>query len=139
MLTATATCEGTTGSVENIIKSPNYPQHYSDNTLCEWSIRSPPNTQISLNLEEFATEKRYDKLEIFDGSKRTAIRTINGDIDQQSINSTGNKLFLKFTSDGSSNQKGFLIRYAIRQGKHKIIYYCYYILSIMREETLYLL
>ena len=129
MLTVTSTCQGTTDSMQNIIKSPNYPQKYPNHALCKWSIRSPPNTQIEINLEEFATEKRHDKLEIFDGHDSTAskIRTLSGDLHEQSvgeyrlyIESSRNELFLKFTSDTSYNRKGFLIHYALRQGKHEI-------------------
>ena len=53
-----------------------------------------------------------DYVEIYDGSndqdQRTRIEKLSGDLESFDILSTGNSLFVKFVSDSSLNNAGFL-------------------------------
>ena len=44
---------GTTG----VILSPNYPNNYEDNTICDWSLTSSSNARIMLVIRDMETEK----------------------------------------------------------------------------------
>lgn len=100
-----------------MIKSPNYPQEYPSNKVCEWVITVPMGQQIQLNVLKFLMEKhsscRFDGLEIRNGgtSSSPLIGKFCGTDDFNGTISFSNKLYLKFYSDASRNYEGFEIRW----------------------------
>ncbi|XP_059150382.1 mucin-like protein [Physella acuta] len=97
------------------IMSSNYPENYEDNSVCTWTITSEePNAIVTLNFTDLDIEGcPFDYLEIYDGVDDTS------DLIKQycssevgTVASSGNSLHIVFTSDDSSNQRGFLASYA---------------------------
>ena len=87
---------------------------------CEWVIAFPQNERISLAFLafdlEFQSMCKYDWLEVRDGnsSDSTMIgHQLCGDKVPESITSTGNTLFIRFSSDGSGIKTGFEINVTI--------------------------
>ena len=73
-----------------------------------------------------------DYVEIYDGSndqdQRTRIEKLSGDLESFDILSTGNSLFVKFVSDSSLNNAGFLatIQYGDSIFEYQIILPTYF-------------
>ncbi|XP_013390346.1 bone morphogenetic protein 1 [Lingula anatina] len=108
---------GTTG----LIKSLNYGTgNYNNNANCKWKITAPAGKIIKLTFLAFAVEEggtscQYDKLSVYDGSSASArlIKNYCGKGTQNEISSTGNALYLTFTSDEAVEESGFSIRYTV--------------------------
>ena len=87
---------------------------------CEWVIVFPQGERISLAFLafdlEFQSMCKYDWLEVRDGnsSDSTLIgHQLCGNEIPESITSTGNTLFIRFSSDGSGIKTGFKINVTI--------------------------
>ncbi|XP_059169376.1 mucin-like protein [Physella acuta] len=97
--------------------SSNYPNNYPDGETCTWTITSNDNNSIILlNFTDYQVEGcPYDFLEIYDGasydSDLIAQFCIDGITDV--ISSSGNALFISFTSDESVNKRGFFASYIV--------------------------
>ncbi|XP_013390347.1 CUB and peptidase domain-containing protein 2-like [Lingula anatina] len=108
---------GTTG----VIKSLNYGTgNYNNNANCKWKITAPAGKIIKLTFLAFAVEEggtscRFDKLSVYDGSSTSArfIKNYCGKGTPNEISTTGNALYLTFTSDRSEVESGFSIRYTV--------------------------
>ena len=98
---------------------PSYPLDYTSSQSCEYIIRTAPGKKITLDFEFFnlegASDCRYDSLDIHDGElvSDRLVGKYCGPRDLKDIKSTGNALFLKFTSDTSTQDKGFLARWRV--------------------------
>ncbi|PFX17234.1 Lactadherin [Stylophora pistillata] len=107
-----STCSSTTNKVKPLrINTPKYPNNYGSNSRCEWLITS--SHRIKLVFKYFYVERGWDYVYIHDG-KSTSSRRIGrftGGHTNKVIKSSGNYLYLKFTSDSVVNKKGFLIVY----------------------------
>ncbi|XP_069504454.1 cubilin [Ambystoma mexicanum] len=101
-----------TGQTPSFLFSPGWPAKYGNRMECTWLIRSPGST-IEFNILALDIESHsscnYDKLEIRDGDSNLApvLSTICGREPPGPIRSTGDSMFLKFTSDGSVTGMGF--------------------------------
>ncbi|XP_029722333.2 cubilin homolog isoform X1 [Aedes albopictus] len=110
-------CDGNFFTSTGVIKSPNYPQEYPSNKICEWVITVPLGQQIELNVKNFTMEKhtacRFDGLEIRNGGTSSAplIGKFCGTDDFNGTISFSNKIYLKFYSDASRNYGGFYIEW----------------------------
>ena len=97
------------------ITSPLFPNKYPTGVSCTWVLEAPVNHTVKLRIEEFQLEKDkkcfYDYMEFFDGVNATEDHQLNkrrcGKQDSFTIESTGQKLLVKFTSDKSETYKGF--------------------------------
>ncbi|GAB6021030.1 hypothetical protein CHUAL_003667 [Chamberlinius hualienensis] len=104
---------GTGDNIEGQLHSPNYPDDYRPNKECIWKISVPENYQVALKFQSFEIENHdncvYDYLEIRDGhnSDDQLIGKFCGYKIPEDIKSTGNKLLVKFVSDGSVQKAGF--------------------------------
>ena len=95
--------------------SPGYPNAYPDDQHCTWLIEAPYGYYIYLQFGSFYLERRYDWVEIFDGSSASSTR-IKRESDRQpswGVCSSGRFLFVKFTSDGSVSHSGFSATYRV--------------------------
>uniref|UniRef100_A0A0P6JSL8 Putative fibrillin n=1 Tax=Aedes aegypti TaxID=7159 RepID=A0A0P6JSL8_AEDAE len=110
-------CDGNFFTSTGVIKSPNYPQDYPANKICEWVITVPIGQQIELNVKNFTMEKhtacRFDGLEIRNGGTSSAplIGKFCGTDDFNGTISFSNRMYLKFYSDASRNYGGFYIEW----------------------------
>ena len=92
--------------------SPNYPQPYENDLDCRWTIQAPVGNIIALTISEFHTYPYGgDHLYIYHG------KNIHGAIvgtltrhDSIPLSSTGDSLYLKFSTDSHSTEKGFKIK-----------------------------
>jgi hypothetical protein len=87
--------------------------NYDPNSDCTWLI-APADSVNSINLSfiEFDVDPT-DSLTVYDGANANApvLGTFTGNSLPTAVNSTGGKLFLKFTTDGSAESKGWLVHY----------------------------
>ncbi|CAL1549115.1 unnamed protein product, partial [Lymnaea stagnalis] len=111
-------CNKTLSNTTGIIKSPNYPLNYFDNTACSWTIQAPTGHVISLRFFTFALERQqkctYDSLSFYDGSSSHArsIGVYCGLRIPGLIRTHGNNLYIAFKGDGSVTFMGFYAAYS---------------------------
>ena len=94
---------------------------YNDYMDCRWGLTS--NTVIELLFYTFTTESSADYVRVYDGDSTSAplIGQFSGSSLPAPITSSSTKLYVQFTSDGSSQYRGFAARYRgifiLRQGE----------------------
>ncbi|KAK3791975.1 hypothetical protein RRG08_035466 [Elysia crispata] len=106
-------------------QSPNYPNNYPNNVYCEWTIRTDVGTKVQLTFSAFELHNSYycsssiDSVTIRDGSNSTAglIGRLCGSGYSDSIVTSGNSLYILFTSDNSFSLSGFQGQWSINQGR----------------------
>ncbi|KAG8041034.1 hypothetical protein G9C98_002022, partial [Cotesia typhae] len=95
------------------LESPNYPEEYQSSKECVWRLTVPQDYQVALKFQSFEIENHdncvYDYVEVRDGhtSDSPLIGLYCGYKAPPDLRSTGNKLFVKFVSDGSVQKAGF--------------------------------
>ena len=92
--------------------SPNYPQKYENDLDCRWTIKAPAEKIIALTISEFRTDKDGgDNLIIYRGTNihGAIVGTLTG-YDSIPLSSTGNSLYLKFSTNSEYSEKGFKIK-----------------------------
>jgi hypothetical protein len=89
--------------------SCNYPSNYDNDDNCDWTISVPKGEVISLAFTDFETEDGYDHVLVIDGDndKDPWLGRFSGSNKPERLTSTGNKMKVLFTSDGSVSAKGF--------------------------------
>ncbi|XP_069583000.1 CUB and sushi domain-containing protein 1 [Ranitomeya imitator] len=108
-----APCGGHLTASSGIILPPGWPGYYKDSLNCEWIIEADTGHSVKITFERFQTEVNYDILEVRDGSANSSplIGEYHGTQAPQFLISTGNYMYLLFTTDNSRSNVGFLIRY----------------------------
>ena len=103
------TCVGTYDP-SNYIVSPNFPQEYGNDIDCRWLISSPDAKNIRLKFLYFKIEDFRDILKVYEGQNihGNLIDTYAGN-SPSTIVSSGNSMYLRFTSDHSATYQGFKI------------------------------
>jgi len=88
--------------------------YYWNGTDCDWLIAPDTAERIVLIFNSFATEQGHDFLSIYDGEDNTAplIGTFSGYNTPPMITSTGNRLYLRFTTDSSGQEQGWSATYS---------------------------
>lgn len=105
-----ASCSGTKDDANRIIKSPGYPSSYSNYENCTWELVS--SHRIKLTFTYFETEAGYDYLYVYDGhSTSSQFKRWSGVNTGEVVTSTGQNLFLNFTTDYSVTDTGFTINF----------------------------
>ncbi|CAH1246219.1 LRP1 [Branchiostoma lanceolatum] len=90
---------------------------YDHDMNCEWEISVSPGNYVYMEFTSFELEGssscRYDYLEIYDGLSSSAplLAKLCDDELPKPIQSTGNRVLVQFTSDGSVRKDGFEMRY----------------------------
>ncbi|XP_060072061.1 tolloid-like protein 1 [Ylistrum balloti] len=108
-----AICGGEIYKENGQLTSPNYPDDYKPNKECVWKISVEEDYSVALKFQSFEIENHdncvYDYLEIRDGHEDNSplIGRFCGYKIPEDIKSTGNKLYVKFVSDGSVQKAGF--------------------------------
>ena len=106
------------------IISPNYPNKYEYNTDCNMTIRFSADQKVTIELIFFDTEYGTDTLKVYDGPEGDEITSLDGylvDNAGYTYTSTGNAMYLHFSSDGSVVYDGFLL--IAKAGNDNITYW----------------
>ncbi|XP_075718053.1 CUB and sushi domain-containing protein 1 [Rhinoderma darwinii] len=108
-----APCGGHLTLSNGVIFPPGWPGYYKDSLNCEWVIEADTGHSVKVTFERFQTEVNYDILEVRDGPANSSplIGEYHGTQAPQFLISTGNYMYLLFTTDNSRSNVGFLIRY----------------------------
>ncbi|XP_026879255.2 CUB and sushi domain-containing protein 1 [Electrophorus electricus] len=108
-----APCGGHLTATAGVLLSPGWPGYYKDSLNCEWVIEAGKDHAIKISFDRFQTEVNYDTLEIRDGpsSSSPLIGDYHGTQAPRFLISTGNYMYLLFTTDNSRSSEGFQIRY----------------------------
>ena len=104
------------------ITSPGYPNQYRDNQLCQYTITVGIRSKIVVDFKYFLTEGKHDRVVIYDGNTTSApvLGDFSGSSIPPQITSTKNKIFIKFSTDGSTTYRGFKLNYRSVYAKRKI-------------------
>ncbi|KZC14141.1 Cubilin [Dufourea novaeangliae] len=115
-------CGGEFTEESGVLHSPMYPNSYHSSRTCIYEIVQPPGKRIVLNILDMDIEGLtppdcyFDYLEIFDGDNEnsTKLATLCGSEEYtptEPYYSTHNYMYLKFTSDGNVQGRGFSANY----------------------------
>ncbi|XP_053714419.1 cubilin isoform X1 [Synchiropus splendidus] len=99
------------------IKSPYHPNAYLHNKVCEWVINQPEGYVVQFNFLAFDVEGgscRYDFVEVRDGptSSSPELGRFCGTSIPPRLQSTQRSMFVRFKTDSSVNNLGFLADYS---------------------------
>lgn len=106
-----------TGETPGFFYSPGWPENYPPNQECTWLIRSPDSTVevnfLLLDLEYYPT-CYSDSIVVRDGATALSpvLATVCGREPPGSIHSTGDSMFIHFSSDSSVSGQGFNASYS---------------------------
>ena len=107
-----------------MIISPNHPSTYGNSLDCNLIIRFASGSKVELEFLEFDIEAhsscRYDYLEVLEGDTSSANRIgskLCGRQKPSPIISSGNRVYLKFHTDGTTARSGFKIQAVEVAGK----------------------
>ncbi|XP_048192174.1 deleted in malignant brain tumors 1 protein [Perognathus longimembris pacificus] len=105
-------CGGYLTSAQGDFSSPSYPAYYPNNALCVWEIQVRDGYRINLRFTDVRLELHpscsFDYVEIYNGpiSSNTLLgRICNGS--ELIFTSSGNRMSVRFRSDGSIQRPGF--------------------------------
>ncbi|XP_066025157.1 uncharacterized protein [Pocillopora verrucosa] len=110
-------CGGLFNSPKGILESPEWPRSYKGKTTCAWHLSVDPRETITLSFKRFSLDEdgtcKNAKLIVRDGSGENseALGVYCGTKRPTGITSSGNHLFVQFTSTEGGKGKGFLISY----------------------------
>ena len=78
---------------------------------CDWTLSA--NTELRLVFFRFVTESKHDRVSVYNGTSSSSPRIgqYSGSTLPVAITSSGNNLFIKFTTDGSVTKSGFAASY----------------------------
>ncbi|XP_025100688.1 deleted in malignant brain tumors 1 protein-like isoform X2 [Pomacea canaliculata] len=95
------------------LMSPNYPSDYYNNANCRWIISSASNLVVKVTVLVASMEINYDYVEIFDGMSASSPLLVRfyGIPNDTVYYSSGQHMFIKFFSDGSVTNSGFMLTY----------------------------
>lgn len=82
--------------------------NYTNNLNCSWLIQVS-NGPVNLNFSAFNIDSNGDTLYVYDGNSNTdpLLAKLTGSVTPAVISSTGNDLFLEFTTNGSATALGW--------------------------------
>ncbi|CAL2030994.1 unnamed protein product [Caenorhabditis brenneri] len=89
--------------------SPNYPGNYTENLTSVYRLLTVASKRIRLTFWEIDTEQDYDTVFVYDGSSQEnpLIANISGKHENLYYESSGNTMYVKFTTDHTINKLGF--------------------------------
>ncbi|XP_072174323.1 cubilin-like [Diadema setosum] len=116
-------CGGQLTGNNGSLSSPNYPAPYDHSRVCEWVITVDLGYSVVLTIDdieiEHATGCQFDSLRVYSGNDANGF--LLGEYcltlkDPVTIPSTGNQMFVQFTTDASVSFGGFHATYQARAG-----------------------
>ncbi|XP_062615020.1 deleted in malignant brain tumors 1 protein-like [Saccostrea cucullata] len=96
------------------ISSPNYPYNYPSSINCQWSIQAETSSStVGVVFNVINTESFFDKIRIYDGNSPsgTLLVTLFGSKTNDYYESTGEYMYIVFTSDMGIEKAGFTLQY----------------------------
>ncbi|CAK8672547.1 unnamed protein product [Clavelina lepadiformis] len=99
-----------------VINSKNFPQQYSDNTDCQWTLVATGRNQVRLTVWTAVTEECCDIITIHEGYDKDApiIGTLRGNITNPATYTSSFGAFtVSFITDGSVTASGFIAYYSL--------------------------
>ncbi|GAB1597691.1 tolloid-like protein 2, partial [Argonauta hians] len=112
------------GKTHGTIKSPGYPGNYAHRLDCVWTISAQPDQDITVQFADFSLEHsstcRYDYLQFRNGitSDAPSLGKFCGRRLPQHVRSTEPYMYIKFVTDFSGTDKGFLLTFATTRDRH---------------------
>ncbi|XP_013879229.1 cubilin [Austrofundulus limnaeus] len=106
-----------TGETPGFFYSPGWPESYPPNQECTWLIRSP-NSIVELNILALDMEGfppcYFDSITVRDGpsSQAPVLASVCGREPPSSLHSSGDSMFIHFSSDSSISGQGFNASYS---------------------------
>lgn len=110
-------CGGFFYSPAGIFESPEWPKSYKGKLSCTWHITVDPSDKIALSFKSFSLDDDGTcgkaKLVVRDGSSENAkaLGVYCGVTRPPEVTSSGNQLWVQFTSTEGAEGKGFLMSY----------------------------
>lgn len=108
----TDTLSGNYGSLED---GSGPLQPYMENSGCSWLI-APTDSIFNLKLtfHRFSLEENHDYLTVYDGADTTSpiLASLTGPSLPATLTATGNRMFVKFTSDNAVSENGWFASYS---------------------------
>lgn len=88
---------------------------YSSNYKSSWSIQTASSSIVEIHFHKFDTERYRDKVKIYEGSRGEGalVAVLHGNEIPNDISIKGGA-FITFTTDSTSNARGFIATYLIR-------------------------
>ncbi|ESP05374.1 hypothetical protein LOTGIDRAFT_103271, partial [Lottia gigantea] len=114
-------CGGVINTESGTIQSPNFPNLYPQNAVCDWTVEAPEDKIIIFTFNYFDLEDyncEFDFVVIYDGDKEIAVHC--GSSIPDPVTSTTNKLRITFISDDQYEYEGFNATYSMK-GKQDLI------------------
>jgi len=90
-------------------------QPYMDNSGCGWLIAPVDSvSNLKLTFHRFSLEENHDYLTVYDGTDITApvLASLTGTSLPSNVTATGNRMFVKFTSDNAGSDNGWFASYS---------------------------
>ncbi|XP_052697133.1 cubilin-like isoform X2 [Crassostrea angulata] len=115
--TWTTACGGTYSEPEGSFSSPSYPNAYPANKECVYTINQSPGSVVTLSFTAFdlegSTNCIYDYLTVYDGGsvQSPLLGRFCGAQIPAPVSSTQNMMTVKFVTDGSQHNTGFMASY----------------------------
>ncbi|XP_044150585.1 LOW QUALITY PROTEIN: cubilin [Bufo gargarizans] len=107
-------CGGDINGITGTFKSPNYPNLYPHNRVCEWRITVPEGRRVTLTINDLQLQDHqscnYDYVAVYNGYRHQSplLEKLCGDVAQDTIiRSSGNTMKVVFITDGSVSSGGF--------------------------------
>lgn len=102
------------------ITSPNYPDDYPPDLLCDYLITAPEGSAVTLVIEFLETEPKHDWLRLYNSTNNNTrlLATYSGT--HSGYNGlvarweAGQNMFLQFKSDSTYSHRGFKLYYHFR-------------------------
>ena len=100
--------------VSSYISSPGYPNSYSNNLDCDWSIATANSSYIvQLTVVDIDLESCCDYVDVYDGSTTSSPKIMRLTNQYKTLHSSGNYMYIRFHTDYSITYKGFKLSYTI--------------------------
>ncbi|XP_075684851.1 cubilin [Rhinoderma darwinii] len=107
-------CGGEINGITGTLNSPNYPNLYPHNRVCEWRITVPEGRRVTLTINDLQLQNHqdcnYDYVAVYNGYQNQSplLEKLCGNVAPNTkIRSSGNTMKILFITDGSVSSGGF--------------------------------
>ena len=101
------------------ISTPNWPSIYDSGIDCEWIVVANKGERVQVRFTDISIEPSptcsYDYVVVFDGFSQTELAKLCGKKKNVTLTGTGNEIRIRFLSDVSTNDKGFLAHWSVQE------------------------
>ncbi|XP_029110994.1 cubilin [Scleropages formosus] len=111
-------CGGDLNAASGTISSPNYPNLYPHNRVCQWRITVPPGRRVTLTINDLRLESQggcpYDYVAVYNGlvPNSPVLYRFCGTVSAGTqVKSSGNTMAVVFSTDSSVSNGGFTADY----------------------------